>query len=223
MHCFQFGQSVLGCYILVYLPGDRVERSLYRFFKFDLSHIRAAGVLGSVLDLFIIHICSGIILLLECRCIDYQRFDRTSGLPVALESAVKGQSGICLLRSSADHCNDLSRAVVNAHSSSLHLVLPVIRSLLKIGQFFVHTVLQHLLFFQVKSCVDLITALEQFGKTSIVKLVVYFVISRAFLVAGKIIAEGEIRVLDLHQGFRRALISISKHICVLIARRLVLC
>ena len=136
-----------------------------RFTELDLSKIRTAGILGAVLDLFIIHICSGVKLFLESRSINHQRFDRTARLSVALESAVKSQSGICLLRPSADHCNDLSRAVVNAHSSSLHLVLPVIRRLLKISQFFVHTVLKHLLFLKVKSCIYPVAALEQFGKT----------------------------------------------------------
>ena len=165
MHCLEFGESVFRSNILVYLPGDSVKGSLDRFAQFDLSKVRTAGVLGAVLDLLVHHIGSGVILLLESRSIDNQRFDRTAGLPVALESAVEGQGGICLLRSAADHCNDLSRAVVNAYGSSLHLVLPVISRLLKIGQFLVYTVLQHLLFLQVKSCVYPIAALEQFGKT----------------------------------------------------------
>ena len=217
MHCFQFGQTVLGSHILVYFPCDRVERSLNRFFKFDLSHIRAAGVLGSVFDLLVHHICSGIIVLLKSRCIDYKRFDRTSGLSVALVSAVESQCGIDVLRSAADHCYDLSRAVVNAYSRSLHLIFPVIRCIFKISEFLVYAILQDLLFFQIKGCVYPVTALEQFGEAGIVKLVIYFVISRAFFVTCEIIAEGEIRVLNLHQGFRRAFIGISKYVCVLVA------
>ena len=164
MHCFQLGETVFGRYILIYLPGDRVEGSLNRFAKFEFSQIRTAGVFGTILDFLVHHIGSGVILLLKSRRVDHQRFDRTAGLSVALECAVEGQSRLCLLRSSADHCNDLSRAVVNAHGRSLHLVLSVIRRFFKICEFLVYTVLQYLLFFQVKSCVHFIAALKQFGK-----------------------------------------------------------
>ena len=222
MHGLKFGQTVLGCDVLVDLPCDCIEGSLNRFSELELTHVVSAGVLGTVLDLFVHDICSGIIFLFKSGCIHHQRLDRTAGLPVALECAVKSERRFCILGSAADHGYDLAGAVVDANGRALHLVFSVVRCILEISQFFIHAVLEHLLLLQVKGSIDLVAALIQFRKACIVQLVVQFVISRALFIACEIIAEGEVRILDLHQDFRRALICITDHISVLVPRRFTL-
>ncbi len=217
MHSLELAEPVSGRHILIDLPCDRVQRPLDRFLELDLAHIGAVVVLRAVLDLFILHIGAGIISLFKSRRVDYQRLNGTAGLPVALESAVQRKSRVdALLGPSADHGHDLSGAVVDTDCSALHLVLAVVRGVLKVRQFLIHAVLQFLLHIQVKCGVDFVAPFEQLGKAGVVQLVVDLVVRGALLVACKVEAEVEIRILDLHQHFRRALISISEDIGVLI-------
>ena len=217
VHGLELAEPVLGRHVLIDLPCDRIQRPLDSFLELDLAHMGSVVVLRPVLDLFILHIGAGIISFFEGRRVDYQRLNGTAGLPVALESAVQRESRVdALLGPSADHGHDLSGAVVDTDRSALHLVLAVIRGILKVRQFLIHAVLQFLLHIQVKCGVDFVAPFEQLSQAGVVQLIVNLVVSGALLVACEVEAEVEIRILDLHQHFRRALISISEDIGVLI-------
>ena len=181
--------------------------------------MRPVEVFRTVLDLLVLYDGSGIISLLEAGRVHDQRLDRASGLPVALECAVQRKARVNILRPSADHGHNLSGAVVNTNSRSLHLVLSVVRRIGKLLEFIVHTGLQLLLHVHIKGCIDLVTAFVELGEAGVVEFVVYFLIRRALFVTGKVIAECEVRVLDLHEDFRRALISIRENISILIEGR----
>ena len=127
MHPFELGEPVSGRYILVDLPGDRIEGSLDRLAKFHFTVIAAARILRSVFDLLILYQRPGIVLPLKSRSIHHKRLYGTSGLPVALERAVERKCGFDLLGPSADHCDDLPGAVVYTDGSALHFILSVIR------------------------------------------------------------------------------------------------
>ena len=219
MHRLELGKPEFGSNVLVNLPGDCIQRPLNRFFQFDLSHIGIVKVLGAVFDLLIVYKCAGIISFLKGRCIHNKRLDRTAGLSVALESAVQSETRVNVLGSSSDHCHYLACVIVNTDCRTLHFILAVICCVRKFRQFLVDVILQILLHIQVKSRVDLITALVEFGEAGIVELIIYLLIRLALLIAGKIIAESKIRIFDLHEDFCGAFISIREYICILIEVR----
>ena len=189
VHCFQLGKAIPGSYILIDLPGHCVKGSLHCFAQFDLAHVRTVIVLGSVLDLLILHICAGIIALLKSRRINNERLDRASGLSVALECAVERKSGVDFLGSAAYHSYNLACAVINADGRSLHLVLAVVGSILEISEFLIDTVLQFFLHIEVEGGIYFIAALKELSQAGVIQLVIDLIVSGALFVAGKIIAE----------------------------------
>ena len=187
MHGFQLGKTILGCDILIDLPCDRIKGTLNCFTQLQFSHISAVEVLGAVFDLLVFDQCPGIIALFKSRCVDNQRFDRTAGLSVALESSVQRKARIDLLGSSTDHGDNLTGAVVDTDSSSLHLVFAVVCSIREVIQFLIYTVLKLLLLIHVECGIDLVSALEELGKACVIELIVDLVISRPFFITGKVI------------------------------------
>ena len=217
VHALELGKTVPGRNIIIDLPGDCVEGSLHSLAQLEFAHVAAAGVFGSVLDLLVLHQRSGIVTPLKRRRIDHQRLDGTTGLPVALESAVERQAGVqILLRPAAYHGDDLSGAVVDTYSGALQLVFAVIRCICEIFQCLVDAVLQLLLFLHIKGRMDPVSAFIELGQAGVVQLIVDLVISRALFIAREVVPEGKVRVLKLHEHFSRALIGIREHIRVLI-------
>ena len=217
VHSLELGETVSGRDIIIDLPGNRVQGPLDCFTQFELSHVAAARVFGAVLDLLVLHQRSRIISAFKCGRIDNQRLDGTAGLSVALECAVERNTCIdILLGSSADHGNDLAGAVVDTYSGALQLVLAVVGCIGKLCERFIDTRLQFLLLLHIKGSMDDVSALKELGQAGVIELVVYFVIRGALFIACKIIAEGEVRVLELHENFRRTFIGIREHIGVLI-------
>ena len=211
-HLFKARESHLRCDVLIYLPRDGIEGPLHGLLERHLAAVSAARILGPVLDLFVLDFRVGVIAVVKRRRVDDQRFDGTAGLTVALESAVEREIRVRVLGPSADHCDHMSGAVVNADRGALHFPLSVLRLIREIRQRFVHLLLKQVLHFHVKRCIDLVPALVELRQAGVVHLVVAFLIGRPVLVAGKIIAQD--KSLHLHQGFRRALIGISDHIVV---------
>ena len=217
MHAFELGKTVSGRNIVVDLPGYGVEGSLHRLTQFELAHVAAAGVLGSILDLLVFHQRSGIIASFKRRRIDNERLNGTSGLPVALESAVECQACVqILLGPAAYHGDDLSCAVVDTYSGALHLEFAVIRCICEILQRLIDAVLQLLLFLHIKGSMDPVSAFIELGQAGVVQLIVDLVISCALFIAREIKPEGEVRVLKLHEHFCRALIGVGQHVSILI-------
>ena len=182
MHPLEFGKAVSGRNILIDLPGYSIERSLYRLAQLHFAVITAAGVLRSVFDLLVLDQSPGIVFSLKCGRIHHERFNGTAGLPVALERAVQRERGVYVLRAAADHCHDLSGTVVYADSRALHFVLAVIRRVREGRQLLIHALLQLILLLHIERSVDLIAALEEFGKACVVKIIVYIIIGSPLLV-----------------------------------------
>ena len=220
MHRLELGQTIFGRNVLIDLPCNGIERSLYGFAQFDLAHVTAIKVLWSVFNLLVFHKCAGIVSSFKTGRIDDQRLDGASWLPVALIGTVQRKTRIDLLGPSADHCDDLPRTVINTHSRTLHLVLAVVRCVSKVLQFLVHTGLQFFLHLHVERGIDLIAPLEQFRKARVIQFIVYLVVCGALIVAGEIVSKRKIRVFGLHENFRGALIGIRQHICILVQVRL---
>ena len=211
-HFLEICQSDFRGDILIDLPGDRIEGSLHRFPQLHLTVISAACVLGPVVDLFVFHLSPGIIPVLESRRIDYQRFDRTAGLPVTLEGAVQRESRVGLLRAAADHGDDMTGLVVDTDSCALHLPLSVIRLIREVLKGLVDCLLKLILHIHVEGGVDLVTALVKLCQAGVIHLIVTFHVGCPVLVAGEIISQH--KPLHLHEGLGRTLVCIGHDIVV---------
>ena len=115
----------------------------------------------SVLDLLVHHKRIECISPLEARCVDEQRLDRTSRLPVALIGAVE-RIGRVFLASSADDRHNIARAIVNTHSSPLQIIDSLIRRIRKIGKCRVDGILKLLLYIHINGRIYRISARVQF-------------------------------------------------------------
>ena len=156
----------------------------------------------------IIHNGIRIVSTLETWCIHKQWLDGTSRLTVTLVSTIE-RIRCKVLIAATDDRNDISCAVVDRHSGTLHIIGSVIIQIGIRSKFIIHSLLQCILLVHINRGINLIAARIQLLLTGSIQLVIFLVVRLLLLLRIKIILEG--KTLLLHQCTCCAIISVSIH------------